>query len=709
MKFNFFQKKDMDRRKHASDIFQQRVESKKVINIRMKIFFICTSILFVALTLRLAQLQLLNQEVYHEKLVAYTAEIQSFQPPRGSIIDSDGVVLAQSVRSLSISYFIPKSINSKSKEEWELAKKFRDKIGVNAYTITDRQIADMHYAYESVFHKNTFNELVNQSEIDDLYKAYATSQTQREDVQNAIYELKIERMKIGDIREDQKELYYLMMRMTKNPINQYKTVIDDATSEQISHLSENMDEFPGFKPISNDWNREYLNNETIRSLIGNTSTSNQGLPAEMSDYYVSLDYALNDRVGISGLEKYYEKYLKGSKTTAKISYDDQGVALLNEVNPGKNGYDLQLTLNLDYQKKVDAYAREVLQTSINDSVRQDLENVYIVVMNPTTGAILANVGVSLDRSNGNKITSIPTATYLNANRIGSAVKVATLYMGLSEKVVSPGTVIDDTPILIQGSEAFSSSQYNGKINDIQAIAKSSNIYMGHIAMGMGDATYTPSKPLLINNEDVFDDMRVYYNMFGLGVKTGIDVPNEEIGNIGATNEYGKILDFAIGQYDTYTTMQLAQYVATIANGGKRIKPHFLDKISEVNSKSTILYTEKNTILSTLYGNHIDYLNRAKTGMRECITSGFCGLNDANAGASIAAKTGTAEDEIYENGIAKRETVNSTMVAYAPYDNPEISIACVIPKSRNAETYQKNLCAELVEKTSKYYFDVVKNK
>lgn len=89
--------------------------------------------------------------------------------------------------------------------------------------------------------------------------------------------------------------------------------------------------------------------------------------------------------------------------------------------------------------------------------------------------------------------------------------------------------------------------------------------MYQVAMKMGGANYVPNGPLRAPLS-TFDDMRYYYNQFGLGVKTGIDLPGEQTGYKGDDQTIGKILDFAIGQYDSYTPLQMAQYVSTIANG-----------------------------------------------------------------------------------------------------------------------------------------------
>jgi len=119
----------------------------------------------------------------------------------------------------------------------------------------------------------------------------------------------------------------------------------------------------------------------------------------------------------------------------------------------------------------------------------------------------------------------------------------------------------------------------GMINDLTALKQSSDVYMFKTAINIGEGEYRNNQSLRINVE-AFDTMRKYFHQFGLGVPTGIDLNDEMAGFKGQDTVPGKLLDFSIGQYDKYTPMQLAQYVSTIANGGKRIQPHILKEIRE---------------------------------------------------------------------------------------------------------------------------------
>src|SRR5690606_38958785 len=120
------------------------------------------------------------------------------------------------------------------------------------------------------------------------------------------------------------------------------------------------------------------------------------------------------------------------------------------------------------------------------------------------------------------------------------------------------------------------------LNDHTALVRSSNVYMYKIAIAIGDGQYRRGQSLIIDKEKAFREMREHFSQFGLGIRTGLDLPGEQIGFRGSVEEAhgGNVLDFAIGQYDSYTPLQLAQYVSTIANGGYRMQPHIVKEIRE---------------------------------------------------------------------------------------------------------------------------------
>src|SRR5699024_9139026 len=121
------------------------------------------------------------------------------------------------------------------------------------------------------------------------------------------------------------------------------------------------------------------------------------------------------------------------------------------------------------------------------------------------------------------------------------------------------------------------------------IIQSSNVYMFEIALGISGAQYRENEPLRGFNSEGFQIMRNYFHQFGLGSRTGIDLPYEATGFVGSNiQDGGLLLDFAIGQYDNYTTLQLAQYISTIANDGYRVSPRIVKEIRQANGNKDTL-------------------------------------------------------------------------------------------------------------------------
>ena len=253
--------------------------------------------------------------------------------------------------------------------------------------------------------------------------------------------------------------------------------------------------------------------------------------------------------------------------------------------------------------------------------------------------------------------------------------MATLLTGYQENVVRIGETKIDEPIRIGGITKRSLFNQNSRVavSDIEAIGRSSNVYMFRIAMALANSNNS-SEDSARNIENAFDTFRQSFASFGLGTKTGIDLPGESGGLIGDSNSIGILMDLSIGQFDTYTTLQLAQYVSTIANGGYRIAPKVLKEIREPSEDGEILgpliqETEVN-ILNRIQNTDAE-IDQVKRGMhyvyyapRGTAPNIFAGKDYDGAG-----KTGTAQ--AFSSG---KPTINLSHVGFAPYENPEIAYA-----------------------------------
>ncbi len=321
-----------------------------------------------------------------------------------------------------------------------------------------------------------------------------------------------------------------------------------------------------------------------------------------------------------------------------------------------------LTIDMELQKEVNKVLRQELKTAIQN---QPYENHYMdtalaVMMDPQTGEILAAGGQYYNREE-KEFQNAGQRTIHSAYSPGSAVKGATMLAGYESGVIKPGQRFYDTPIKIKGTPEKSSWKNLQWVNDYEALKRSSNVYMFYIAMRMGgDFNYQRNEPLNFDPK-AFTEMRRYYSQFGLGVSTGIDFPSESIGYQGSDPLAGNLLDLAIGQYDTYTTMQMAQYVSTIANDGYRIRPHFLKAIRNPVPHSEELgpvYKSNNTEFMNRIDMDQKYINRVQEGFRQVFQepggTAYTHFDDKPyAMYDIAGKTGTAEADVYDDGKSTR--------------------------------------------------------
>ena len=318
------------------------------------------------------------------------------------------------------------------------------------------------------------------------------------------------------------------------------------------------------------------------------------------------------------------------------------------------------------------------------------------MMNPQTGEIIVMSGQQITEDGD--FIPFASGNYLQSFLVGSTVKPAVLYMGLNEGAVKINEKIYDQPMIFKGALVKKSYTNKGLINEIEAIRQSSNVYMFHIAIRLGGGYYTPYGSLYLPNlEDAYQLYRKYFAMFGLGTKTQLDIPYEESGYPGSDDTSGHLLDFSIGQYESYTPIQLLQYVSTLGSGVK-VAPHFMKQIFEINDDETVIRQYDTNVLSTLSGDG-KYLERVKEGMRQCASSGSCGYGISTIAKEhdLATKTGTAEV-----GNANDNITNALLIGFAPSENPTMSFVCVAPTS-SSKKLQSNICGEVVHEALVEYY------
>lgn len=662
----------------------------EVVDRRYNILFVIVIILYFVIFGRLFFLQILKTDEYKEKLAMSTEKtIESTSAPRGRIYDRNYNLLVDNEAVKTIYYKKLKGVTSE--EEIELAYLIGDNINIDYSKVSDDRLKTFYYMghYKECRKKIT----------DEEWDLYNKRKLNDSDIEKLIYERLDD--EINEYSDRDKKAAYIYYLMNKGYSYAEKVIKNkDVTDAEYAYISENIDNLKGFN-TKLDWERVYLYGDTFKSILGSVSSNSQGIPSELADTYLKKGYSLDDRVGISYLEYQYEDYLKGTKAKYRL-LSDNSYELVSE---GKRGSDIVLTIDINLQKHLE----EVLENEVYNAKGEAGTNYYnrsfVVVSDPNTGEILAMSGKQVLEKDGSKyiVDYTPGIVTLPVTP-GSVVKGASMMVGYKYGAIDIGSHLYDECIKIKDTPLKCSWRTMGDINDIYALQYSSNVYQYKIAIAVGKGKYEYNKSLSLD-EDAFKKYRDMYAEFGLGLKTGIDLPVESLGYMGSSKLPGHLLDFSIGQYDTYTPIQLSQYINTIANGGKRLKPYLLKEVYRASDNGdkfgSLTYKAETDVMGALSVED-KYINRVREGFSSVVQNGL-GYGYMGYYTNSSGKTGTSQSFIDTDGDGKvdTETITSSFVGYSPSDNPKMSIVVVSPdisvpdSSQSAVT--KRISAQVVNK------------
>lgn len=685
---------------HYNYYKKKRIDQELVINRRYKVLIIIIILCMSYLIYGLYNVQIIENKYYSEKLIELTQTvIEGESAPRGRIYDRNGKIIVDNVAVKKITY--KKVAGTTTKEEISLAYSLANLIEVDYSDLKDSSLKQFWIKN----HPIKANNKITESE----WKQYEERKLTDSDIQN----LKLERVTdidLAEYAEVDKEAAYIYYLMTNGYSYSEKTIKKDGlTDEEYAIVAENLSDLKGFN-TKLDWERYYPYGNVMRSILGNVSSSESGIPSESKDMYLSLGYALTDRVGISYLEYQYESILKGTKA----KYLVKGLNDYELISEGSRGNDIVLTIDIELQKQVEkVIEEELMYAKKNDKYTENLENAFVIIQDPNTGEILALAGKQIVKEKGKyKIYDYSTGVINATVTPGSSIKAASHTVGYKTGALKIGEVRYDTCIKIAATPEKCSYRNYGSINDLEALKYSSNVYQFYTAINVGGATYSYNQPLKINKK-AFTTYRNIFAEYGLGIKTEIDLPNEFEGYKGTGTASGLLLDFAIGQYDNYTPIQLSQYISTVANGGNRMKPYLLKAVYEpTKSKLTNLVYQNESVVLNKVDLDKKYMNRIKEGLRMVFASGGTGSGFIEHKYKPAGKTGTAESFVDTDGdgIIDKETLSTVLVAYAPYNNPSVSFTVVTPNIATGDvsyTQMSKINNRISKKISRKYFEIYK--
>lgn len=450
--------------------------------------------------------------------------------------------------------------------------------------------------------------------------------------------------------------------------------------------------------------RNYIDSNYFSHILGYTGKLSQ------EEYEKDKGYLLNDIIGKSGIESVYEKDLRGEYGIDRLEIDSKGQVKRTLVGQkAQPGGTVVLTIDKELQKKLQDRLNEML-----DQVK--VKKATAVAMDPRDGSVRAMVSLpsydnnlfshSISQKDYQQLLNDPDKPLFNRAISGeyppgSTFKPLMASAALQEKVITPDKKIDASsgklvipnPYNPSQPAVFNDWKAHGWVNLKQAIAQSSNVYFYTIGGGFGDM-----KGLGI------DKIKKYAELFGLNKLTKIDLPHERAGLIPDAEwkmknrndkwYIGDTYNSSIGQGNVAATpLQLANYIAAIANGGTVYQPHLFSKLLNEQGEVT---KEFQPIAAS--GDFISKANirSVQEGMREAVLTGsgrlLNTLTGKNGKISAAGKTGTAQ--------FKQDLTHAWFVTYAPYENPKLALVVLVEEGGEGHTAAVPVAKDVLE----WYFN-----
>ena len=670
-----------------------------IIHRRYKVLLFIIIFVFIILAGSLYYVQIISNAYYKDQLSELTQIIvEGSSAPRGRIYDRKGRIIVDNKAVKTIYY--KKEPNISPKEEVVMAYKVAEILDINFSKLNDYDLRNFWVINNPLSSKKKIT--------DEEWKKLDERKITVDDIE-AYKRERITKAELAEYKDIDKEAAYIYYLMNNGYSYAEKNIkVEGVTDLEYAAIADNEENLPGFG-TKLDWERTYPYGNVFRTILGNVSSSSSGIPAELKEYYTGMGYSMTDRVGTSYLEYQYESILRGTKAKYKIDENGEYVTL----DEGKRGNDIVISIDIELQKQIEKIVEnELISTKKNDPYTKFFDRAFVIISNPNTGEIYAMVGKKLVKDGkGYKVVDYSEGVIMQSITPGSAVKAASHTVGYTTGALKIGEVRNDACIKIAATPLKCSYTIYGNINDVQALSYSSNTYQFQTAIKVGKAVYRYDQPLVIDKK-AFDKYRNIFAQFGLGVKTGIDLPNEKLGARGNGNAAGLLLDLSIGQYDNYTPIQMSQYINTVATNGNRVKPKLLKKVyaPTKDGLNELIYATEPEIINRVNADP-KYFSRIKEGLKMVFASGT-GYGFINNKYKPAGKTGTSESFVDSdnNGKIDTETLSTSLVAYAPYDNPKVTFTVITPNVGTGDiTFMQmsKVNNRISRKISQKYFEIYK--
>ena len=408
------------------------------------------------------------------------------------------------------------------------------------------------------------------------------------------------------------------------------------------------------------------------------------------------DYEMDDTVGKEGAELAFESYLRGTAGVREVERNTSGKVVSEKwTTAPQPGDNVVLTIDIDLQKQVE----DILSQAIPQLASEDTEGAACVVMDVNRAEVLASASypsyhlatysADLAENSADPLKPFLNRAFQGVYAPGSTFKMVTAVAGLESGIIEPDTEIMDTGVYTyyqdDGPQCWYWRQYrrkHGLVNVSEALEVSCNVFFFDVGRRVG-----------------IQGLQEFAAKFGLGEPTGIEL-YEETGvmagpeytqSMGQTWYEGSTLSVAIGQESSqFTPLQLANYIATLVNGGTRYSAHLLKEVKS-SDFSQVLYTYEPEVLDSI-DIQPENLDAVKAGMLALTTgTGSLARYFQDLPVQVGAKTGSAQ-------VNAETESNAVFVCFAPYDDPQIAISLVVEKGGSGSTLA-SIAADIL----RYYF------
>ena len=657
---------------------------------RYTAFFVVIAVSFVFIFGRLVNLQIANGNYYRQKSDSRTVRSIELAAPRGEILDRNGRAIVTNRTGYSV------YIHGNSKRK---APELNNLI-LNLYRAVKSAQKEVQTIFPISVNGGKYSFSIDGESEKAWKKKYGFKASLSAD--EIMNELKEKYEITGFSKEESLFVTATRFNMVIKgfSISNPYMFMEDTPLEEISVVKEQGEKFPGVSVVTQPV-RSYPYTTLGAHLLGRVGL----ISSEEYEENKESGYSFNSHIGKSGIEKLFEEFLKGESGAGTTLQNSDGYSIGYSVEKEPiSGRNVTLTIDLDMQIAAENALRDTILelSSASGSAEggRDANAGSVVVIDVNTGDVLAmasypSYDIETFTENYNNLLNAPGKPLFNRALSGTYSPASTFKplvgaIVLEEKIITPEEKILDT-----GKYTFfkdyqpacwiynqSNGGTHGYVNVAEAICESCNIFFFDVGRRLG-----------------IDKINQFASKLGFGQKSGIELESEEKSGVVANPENrkknggiwypGDVCQTAIGQSDTLVTpIQLANYIATVANGGTRYRPHLVKSIE--TAAKTPGEESKPEILNAVELSDTTR-NAITDGMRMVVTKGTAFSAFAGCKTDVAAKTGSAQtSSVYTDGLC---------VAYAPYDKPQIAIACVIEKAGSgAKT------ATVIRKIVDSYFD-----